>query len=870
MGYSISKSIKAWLAIVSATIVLAVVGTRLATGAVAITRPTTSLLSLKHDAQNPNLILFARGALDTAQRTDLDTASADAALNDQLSIQGVDHSRTLRVVQFAGPIKPRWLAALKTTGSQIVGYLPNNAYLIRGTASEVATVASYHGGAYVDENHPIRWMGKLDSIQKIDRALDPALGPGNDQGVSVEFEVLNTADSAKAIDRIREASLSENRASRSFLKFVVISVTVPANRILELADLDEVLFIGPAFSPRLHDERSAQIVASNLTQDHKAPVGPGYSAWLASKGLNTPGSFLVDFTDSGLDRGSTSATMVHPDFRDVQGNSRVAYSINYGRDSADDRRGHGSLVTSVACGSGLSGNFDEAGYLYGLGVDPFTRFGVSRIFAENGSLPFNLEFSDVVSAAYAAGARISNNSWGNGGGSYDIAAQEYDALARDAQPSVPGNQQIFFVFSAGNSGPGGHISSPGTAKNVLTVGASENFRPDGWDSCNLDGMGSIGPDGADNALEILRYSSGGPTLDGRAKPDIIAPGTHVFGCASQADLFNANGLCPGIPIYQPPGQRLYTWSSGTSLAAPHLSGAASLLTRFIVQRNLLGENRPPSPALLKALLTNSASYLTSESAAGNLPNERQGWGLLDLASALETDNRLLIDQSKIFHESGESFEIRGSLADRNLPLLVTLTWTDAPGMLAGPALANDLDLEVIVGDTTVYRGNAFSGQFSAAAGDPDRLNNVESVRIPPDAIPAGAQGNFRVIVRAANISSDGVPGNGVDLDQDFALVVSNITSVVVEPPPPPPIRVPVIASATYVKKRLTIEGHDFSGGARVEINGKIIDREFTFDSVANSLTIKLKRRKLNLNDSGDNQIVLIENDRRSEPFVLTL
>jgi hypothetical protein len=428
---------------------------------------------------------------------------------------------------------------------------------------------------------------------------------------------------------------------------------------------------------------------------------------------------------------------------------------------------------------------------------------------------------------------------------------------------------MLFIFSVGNAGAGGHVGSPATAKNVIAVAASENYRPEGIDSCNLDGAGAIGPDGANNALDILRFSSGGPTADGRAKPDIAAPGTHIYGAASQSSGFFGEGLCPGVPVFQPPGQSLYTWSSGTSLAAPHISGAASLIRRFFVSRNLLGNNRAPSPAMTKAHLLNSALYMTGESAGETLPGERQGWGLVDLSRAFDSASRLFTDQTKLFTASGQTFEVQGSLADRSLPLRVTLAWTDAPGSLVGPAIVNDLDLEVSVGGAVVYRGNNFLAAYSVAGGEPDALNNVESIYLPPDAIPEGSQGNFTITVRAANIAGDGVPGNETPLDQDFALVIYNVGPSIPTPPPPPPVKTPVITDATFVKKTLTITGREFTAAARVEINGKMIDRDFDFAPATNTLSIRLKRRKLNLNEV-DNQIVLVENGERSQPFVLRL
>ncbi len=782
-----------------------------------------------------------------------------------MSVMGASSARQIRVVQFPGPIKRAWIDQLRATGVEIVGYVPNNAYVIRGDQHNLAGVAALSARRDRDEARPIRWMGRLPAIQKLDPTFTDELLGAVGQSVDAEIELIDSTDSEAAIETINRLASSVDGEPRRFLNFIVLTVTVLAERLVEIASLDQVLFAGPASELNLHDERSAQIVAGNLTSDGTQPSGPGYLSWLSSLGLDAEADFVIDFSDTGLDRGSTDEFLLHPDFLDSSLHSRVGYCINYASDGQrDDSRGHGTIVASIAGGQGASSREDVPGYMYGLGVDPAARLGASRIFDSSGKLASPLRFKDVASAAYAHGARISNNSWGNSSNNYDAGAQEYDSLVRDAQPSVPGNQEMVFVFSAGNGGPGGHVSSPGTAKNVITVAASENYRPDGVDSCNLDGEGNIGPEGADDAQDILRYSSGGPTSDGRAKPDIAAPGTHVYGAASQASGFFGDGLCPGAGVFQPPNQRLYTWSSGTSMAAPHITGAASLVRRFFVSRNLLGDSRAPSPAMTKAYLINSASYMTGENSLGNLPGERQGWGLADLSRAFDTRRRELIDQTTLFTETGQTFEIQGSIADRSAPLRVTLAWTDAPGSLIGPAIVNDLDLEITVGGVTVYRGNRLEGGYSIADGDPDRLNNVESIYLQPDAIPEGVQGNFTVTVRAANIAGDGVPGNETILDQDFALVICNITSPI---PPPPPKKVPSITGVTYKKKNITIVGRDFTAAAQVEVNGMVINKPFEFDPITNSLSLHVKPGKLNLIE-GNNLIVLIENGERSQPFVL--
>jgi hypothetical protein len=438
--------------------------------------------------------------------------------------------------------------------------------------------------------------------------------------------------------------------------------------------------------------------------------------------------------------------------------------------------GHGTVNAHIVAGyNDLSGfpHTDADGFHYGLGVAPFVKIGASVIFAPDYIFP---DFPDLHSRAYEDGARISSNSWGAlVYGAYDVEAQTFDALTRDAQPAgsdyaAPGNQQMVMVVASGNEGTAA-LRSPGTAKNVITVGASENVHPFGGpDACLVDDTG------ADSSDDIADFSSGGPTEDQRIKPDLVAPGTHVSGGVFQtanpgpngeADpCYNGTGACGGVgSIFFPPGQEFYTASSGTSHSTPAVAGGAALVRQYFINQSFL----PPSPAMTKAFLMNSARYLTGVSAGDDLWSNNQGMGGMDLGFAFDDAGRILRDQlsEDMFTASGQVRTVTGMIVDPGLPFRVTLAWTDAPGSTTGVAFNNDLDLTVTVGGVT-YKGNVFSGPHSVTGGSADLRNNVESVFLP-----AGTTGDFAVSVTASNINSDGVPTVGGSLDQDFALVIYN-------------------------------------------------------------------------------------------------
>ena len=711
----------------------------------------------------------------------------------------------LHLVQFAGPVKPEWRTALERTGARIISYIPENAYLIYGDATALGRMQLWAG-----TNQFVEWESPYADDYKIhpDARLTATNGtPSRQAGPMTDtFSIQMVDDPAANVATLTDIGrwqLTGVQNQYRLLGYLNIIVRLPSDSLNQIAAHPDVVSIQPYFTPHKLDERQDQIVAGNLSGN--LPSGPGYLAWLAGKGFTqaqfTNSGFVVDMSDSGIDNGTTRPGHfgLYPLGVTTQ-TSRVAYVKLQGTpnpgSTLEGTDGHGTLNTHVVAGydnySNAFPHTDSAGYFYGLGVCPFVKVGSSVIFDPDNFT--NPNYTNLLSQAYTNGARISNNSWGEPtNGIYNSDAQAYDALVRDVGAAGL-NRQMVVVFAAGNNNNGPQpekINSPGSAKNVITVGASENVRSMSPANGGNDLSGTDGcfdnDQFADSANDVTSFSSRGPCADGRKKPDIVAPGTHITGGAPQTNPppspagfgvaipnFNASSICGlfgsgGIGNtnnYFPLGQQFFTESSGTSHAAPAVSGACALLRQFFINSS----NAPPSPAMTKAYLMNSARYMTGAYANDTLWSGAQGMGELNLGEAFDGARRILRDQLAVekFTAAGQTRSYSGTIPDPTKPFRVTLAWTDAPGSTsASKELVNDLDLTVAIG-MNVFKGNVFTGAFSTNGGVADGTNNVESVFLP-----AGAATNFTVTVTAANIAQDAITNGGTLPEQDYALVIYN-------------------------------------------------------------------------------------------------
>jgi len=178
---------------------------------------------------------------------------------------------------------------------------------------------------------------------------------------------------------------------------------------------------------------------------------------------------------------------------------------------------------------------------------------------------------------------------------------------------------VLFVIAAGNDFADRSINSPGSADSALTVGA------------------------VDKSDELADFSSRGPRIDGALKPDLTAPGVAIVAANSSTGSLGE----PGEP---------YTTLSGTSMATPHVAGAAAILRQ---------QHPDWSPARVKAALMGSAAPHPA------LSPYAQGAGRLDVARA--------IDQTVLADPPSVSFDQAVWPHDDDEPQTATVTYhNDGP------------------------------------------------------------------------------------------------------------------------------------------------------------------------------------------------
>ncbi|HYF95841.1 MAG TPA: S8 family serine peptidase [Symbiobacteriaceae bacterium] len=474
-----------------------------------------------------------------------------------------------------------------------------------------------------------------------------------------------------------------------------------ARDVADLARSEDVTFIDLVRENILFNDAAAGVIK----------VSSAGGPW--TNGLTGSGQ-VIGIADTGLDNGNTST--MHADLR----NRLQVTPIALGRaGNWSDTHGHGTHVAGSVAGDGTN----SGGSIKGMA--PAAKIVFQSVMDSSGGLggiPDDL--NTLFTQAAGNGATIHTNSWGvplqHGGNVYDAQAQQADQYMWN-------NKNFTILFAAGNDGDASQsnsVTTPSTAKNVITVGASENNRPT---------FGAY----ADNINSIATFSSRGLTTDGRVKPDVVAPGTYIL--STRSALAADSAFWANYNSY-------YAYMGGTSMATPVTAGATGLVRQFYTSVKGI----TPSSSLIKASLINGAVDM-----GYGWKSKDQGWGRLDLTNTLYP----IGGRVNWFENEANSLATNGTrsytfTAQSGQILKFTLVWTDYPGGIqASKELVNDLDLEVTAPGGGLYKGNCFvSNTASTTCAAYDRVNNVENVYFAAPAV-----GTYTVTVKGYNVPNGPQP-----------------------------------------------------------------------------------------------------------------
>ncbi|MFA1610051.1 GLUG motif-containing protein [Halobellus rubicundus] len=316
---------------------------------------------------------------------------------------------------------------------------------------------------------------------------------------------------------------------------------------------------------------------------------------------------------------------------------------------------HGTHVAGTVAGEGTH----EGRTL--TGVAPEATLVISRIFNDTGGFEVNNcgniigpGYDDLYNKVEQAGATIISNSWGHdSGGGYDQGAHSTDEWANN-------HPDTLVLFSGGNYGDDSeeygiveNVTSPGLAKNALTVGSS------------LDGSSEFEPYGVASRLgEVSDSNNLDLPVDGRTKPDVVAPGEYIT-----------------APVVSPPGASEYGTKAGSSMAAPHVAGVAAMYKQAYPEAGA---------AEIKAAIIGTTHPVR------NRLNYASGYGGTNVHNAIynnsyeSTANRFSGSLTRVADETDVySFSVSPN-AER---VVVSTTWLDPESSISSSdTLVNDIDV----------------------------------------------------------------------------------------------------------------------------------------------------------------------------------
>jgi PGF-pre-PGF domain-containing protein len=731
---------------------------------------------------DPNAILLKNAQFITTDYT-LQTVQSEQVLS-----SFPDDTDSYYIVQSTSYVTDEWKQSITDTGAVLFDYIPNNAFIVRMNSRVLTRVEALD---------TVQWIGIYLPCYKISHGLSGSYSTCSnaEQSIYVNITVLlfDAQDSMHISYEIQALGgiITDNAED-------TLQVRIESSKIADIAAIPGVCWI-----EKLSRFVILNDVAANITNVYETRN---------TYGLNGSGQ-IVAVADTGLDTGVNDASM-HDDF---EGRIIEIYDTAGDKNLADIISGHGTHIVGSVLGDGSCSN----GRFKGMAPQAELIFQAAGNNIDNIIVPNDL--NDLFFQAYDNGARIHTNSWGD-----EDKNGEYTILSKDLDLFMWNHPDMLILMAAGNKGVDSDsdgiidlysICSPATAKNCISVGASENIRSDKLDSYSTLKNGTkrfpsypINSDKmANNTEGLAAFSSRGPTDDGRIKPDVVAPGTYIISTKSSVknpnyelwDDYDANSN--------------YTYGGGTSMSTPIVAGTAALIRQYYMQN----ESITPTAALLKATIINGAyNMVPGQYGIGQYkeiqtrPDNASGWGRIDIENSLfPASPRIMQYHDNISLNTFESWNAKYYSNNNSEPLQITLVWTDYPSIpSAAKTLVNNLDLTVL-GPDGIYLGNGG-----------DAINNVEQVELltPVDGI-------YNITITGADIPHP---------PQPFALVISGALDL------PPTISGEFPANNSYTGNNFTLVCVNITdtgspvneSSINMTINGELVN--ITTTSITNGFRVQ--------------------------------
>ncbi len=576
------------------------------------------------------------------------------------------------IIVFTGPVSQSMKDSVIKAGANLDSYLPDNAfysYISSDTAQKVkdlecvADVIPYESQYKIDP-------GLMEKVSGQDEKSP-------DKEVKISISTFNTDLS------ILESEIAKNNTQKVYSDKDVLIIKTNLNNIINFSKINAVKYIEEAPEYKLTNNIASGIIGAEQASNY---------------GYEGEGQ-VVGVADSGLDNGidGINNNTIHADLR-----GRIDSIIDPFGTNGIDENGHGTHVTGSIIGNGQMSNEKIKG------MAPEAHVVFQKIANALGQVTIN-SINNLLQQAYDNGVRIHSNSWGSS------SMGVYNKNCKDVDSFLWQHKDMTVLYSSGNEGPGNNtVGSPGAAKNCLTVGATENYRP--YEKL-YNGL-SI----SDNPDEAAFFSSRG-CADGRIKPDVVAPGTYIASTLSS----NAQEIYLAYP-----GNSNYQYMHGTSMATPITTGSVAAIREYIQETY----NITPSAALIKAFVINGA--------LSQGYTQDKGWGKVSIYDSLFSSH-IINDSASVAHGQTQTYSTQCNVTRSDMPLKITLVWTDYPGDETAPnALVNNLDLKVTSPNgTVVYNGNDFTSPYNSEV---DNKNNVENV-----IINTPVSGTYTVEVTGTNV-----------------------------------------------------------------------------------------------------------------------